>query len=122
MSKKNRRIEGHIIIVAATTNANGEPDFAITAVPATEEEVEKGEHYEAAETKLMDDDYEGPFVLWDEDECPPWLFENVCKHLGVKNINDLAEEIIKDDDKSDLDDDEFDEDTEFDDDEFDEDE
>ena len=117
--KKQRRIPGKIIIVAACHNAGGEPDFAIVAVPATENEIKNGDHYEKAEEMLMDDNIEEPIVLFDEDECPEWLFEGACQHCGVKSIQDLdtEEEEFEEEDEEDEGFDEDEEDEELDDDE-----
>ena len=113
--KKQRRIPGQIIIVATCHNASGEPDLAIVAVPATENEIKNGDHYEKAGEKLMDLDYEDPMVLFDEDECPEWLFEGACQHCGVKSVQDLEEEEDEEyEDESDDDDDLDEEDEEFD--------
>jgi len=114
--KKKRRIPGKIIVVAACHNAGGEPDLAIIAVPATELEIKNGDHYERAGERLIDEDFEEPYVLFDEDECPAWLFEGACQHCGVKSIQDLDTEDEEDEDVEDEEDD-IDEDEEFDEDE-----
>ena len=52
---------------------------------ATDKEIKNGDHYDRAEERLQADAYEGPYVLFDEDECPQWLLENAMR------INDVAE-------------------------------
>jgi len=112
MAKKQRRIPGKIIVVAACHNASGEPDLAIVAVSATENEIKNGDHYEKAEEKLLDDDYDEPIVMFDEDKCPEWLFEGACQQCGVKSVQDLDEEEDDFDESEDYDDDDSDEDDE----------
>ena len=61
--------------VAACTNAGGEPDFGFVKVECSEEEYNLGKHYDAARDFLIENGYEGPFVIFDEEECPAWLLE-----------------------------------------------
>lgn len=92
MAKKQRRLKDKIIIVAACKNSSGSPDIAIIAVSATDNEIKNGDHLERAEQKLLDDGYDEPIVMFDEDECPVWLFEGACSQCGIKNISELAED------------------------------
>lgn len=55
-------------IVVAATNANGEPDFFFLKVKCTPNQYDNGDHYEAALDKAEEEDYEGPFVVFDEND------------------------------------------------------
>jgi hypothetical protein len=74
-----------IRVIAACTNASGQPDFAFVNVECTARRIEGGFHYDMARDQLEDEGYEEPFVLFDEQDCQrfPWFEEGVCKHLGV---------------------------------------
>ena len=71
-----------ITVVAACHNASGCPDFALTVVEATQAEIDNGDHYDKARDQLLDNDYEPPFVFFDEDEMPAFLLPAVKKYLG----------------------------------------
>ena len=75
-----------ITVISACHNANGEPDFAMTEVECTREQYDEGEHYEMAEEQLADNDYEPPFVHFDDMDRKriPWLTNAVKKYLGVE--------------------------------------
>ena len=55
-------------IAIACRNASGLPDLPIFTVTATEEEVKQGVHYDKAVALAEDEDYEGPFICYDEAE------------------------------------------------------
>jgi hypothetical protein len=73
-----------IKVVTACHNANGESDFALTVVKATEGQIEAGDHYDMARESLQERRYEGPFVHFDEDEAPDWLLEAVADKAEVE--------------------------------------
>ena len=56
------------MIVACQSNANGEPDFFFCKVGCSQEEYEAGAHYQRAIQSARLNDYEGPFVAFDEDD------------------------------------------------------
>jgi hypothetical protein len=70
-------------IVTACLNADGNPDFALTEVNVTPEEIDNGAHYYLAEAHLLDQGYEEPFVHFAEDESPAFLHPAVRQHLRV---------------------------------------
>lgn len=72
-------------VIAACTNASGQPDFTFVNVDCTMQQLEGAFHYAMAREQLEDDGYEEPFVLFDEGDCRrfPWLEDGVRKHLGV---------------------------------------
>ena len=74
-----------IVVITACHNANGEPDFALTEVEVTKEQYRLGVHYDKAEEKLRDNDYEKPMVHFDAVEAKrlPWLIEGVKKYLHI---------------------------------------
>ena len=74
-----------IVVITACHNANGEPDFAWTEVHVTKKQYAEGEHYDKAERKLLDNDYEKPMVHFDAVEAKhlPWLVEGVKKYLRI---------------------------------------
>lgn len=53
--------------IVAGRNADGEPDLYFVIVEATEEQIENGEHYDAANANAYNNGYE-PFLVYDE-EC-----------------------------------------------------
>jgi hypothetical protein len=71
-----------ITIVTACMNADGTPDFALTTVDATEEQIENGIHYYFAEAELLEAGYEEPFVHFDEHEAPAFLHPAVQQYLN----------------------------------------
>ena len=77
---------GHTRVIAAFTNSQGEPDYAIVDVKCTTAELNDGDHYEKAREQLEEDGYEEPIVLFDESDCLrySWLVEGAKAHLGVK--------------------------------------
>lgn len=54
--------------VACNSNAEGEPDLFFCEVECTEQQHEEGDSYEMARQKAIDNDYEGPFVAFSEDD------------------------------------------------------
>lgn len=62
--------------VFAATNANGEPDFGFVKVKVSQKGYDEGHHYFIAEEWALDNDYEQPFVVFDESDGPDWLFEH----------------------------------------------
>jgi hypothetical protein len=65
--------------VVACKNASGQPDFFACTVKASPEEYDNGEHYEAAQRAAEGEGYEGPFVVYDQNDGPAWLFAHVGK-------------------------------------------
>ena len=74
MSKKK-----DITVVIACRNANGSPDFVYTKVSVSQSQYDTGDHYDLAEEKALEDDYEGPFVCFDEVEMPEFLKQAVAQ-------------------------------------------
>lgn len=72
-----------IQIVSACMNANGCPDFALSQVEVTQEEIENGVHYYLAEADLLEAGYEEPFVHFDPAEAPSFLHPAVRQYLGL---------------------------------------
>ena len=62
-----------VTIVSAVMQADGRPTFAVTQVAVTSEEYANGVHYCLAETDLLEEGYEEPFVHFDSDEAPAFL-------------------------------------------------
>lgn len=65
----------NIKCVVACHNASGSPDFYFCIVNCMEPEYDLGVHYDVAESSAKEQGYEGPFVVFDEKECPDWLLE-----------------------------------------------
>jgi hypothetical protein len=65
-----------IRVVLACHNASGAPDFTFVQVKCTPDAVAEGEHYETAKNWALAMDYEGPFVCFDENDGPAWLFQH----------------------------------------------
>lgn len=61
--------------VVACRNAEGVSDFYFCRVECSQEQYDVGEHYERAEEMARSDGYEGPFVVYDENDGPDWLFK-----------------------------------------------
>jgi hypothetical protein len=62
--------------VVACHNASGESDFFFVKVSCDERQYSHGEHYELAEYKAREEGYEGPMVVFDENDGPSFLFEH----------------------------------------------
>jgi hypothetical protein len=62
--------------VFAATNSEGVPDFGFVIVACDQEEYDEGLHYDAAKAWAGENDYEGPFVVFDENDGPDFLFEH----------------------------------------------
>ncbi len=61
--------------VVACHNAQGEPDLAFVKVRCTQAQYDEGQHYQAAELWAHQDNYEAPFVVFDENDGPDALFD-----------------------------------------------
>lgn len=55
-------------VVVACRNASGEPDFFTTEVTVTPYEHRCGVHYDLAEESAAEEDYESPFICYDEQD------------------------------------------------------
>ncbi|NDD54932.1 hypothetical protein EBZ39_13890 [bacterium] len=62
--------------VVACRNAEGTPDFYFCRVECTEKQYDVGMHYDVAEEQARDEGYEGPMVVYDENDGPEFLFEH----------------------------------------------
>lgn len=62
--------------VVACRNAEGVSDFYFCKVECSESEYDIGEHYDIAENAALEEGYEGPFVVFDENDGPDWLFDH----------------------------------------------
>lgn len=60
--------------VVACHNAGGEPDLYFVKVSCSEAEYSNGEHYEKAEAGAYQNGYDGPMVVFDENDGPGALF------------------------------------------------
>ena len=65
-------------VVSACINAAGRPDFALSTLPAA-----TAGDYEAIEEQLRQRGYECPFVHFDENEAPPYLFPAVESYFQI---------------------------------------
>jgi hypothetical protein len=61
--------------VVACRNAEGCSDFYFCKVVCKQENYDVGDHYEKAEDMASEDGYEGPYVVFDENDGPNWLFD-----------------------------------------------
>jgi len=61
--------------VIACHNASGEPDLAFVQIRCTQAQYDEGKHYEAAQNWACNDNYESPFVVFDENDAPNGLLE-----------------------------------------------
>jgi hypothetical protein len=64
----------HCVIVCR--DANGSPAFTSVAVLCTEAQFREGDHYDAARDWAIEQRYEGPWIVFDQDDGPEWLFEH----------------------------------------------
>ncbi len=62
-------------MIVACTNANGEPDLYFFRLKTTHDEVADGRHYDRAKIIAKEQDNEGPFVVWDEDDAPQAMLD-----------------------------------------------
>jgi hypothetical protein len=72
-----------IAIVSACMRADGTPTFAYQVVEVTPQEADNGIQYYLAEAELLEEGYEEPFVHFPAPESPPFLYEAVCRYLGL---------------------------------------
>jgi hypothetical protein len=63
-----------IAVITACTYASGGPGFAYSEHEVTQAQYDEGEHYEQASAEALDKGYEEPFVHFDENDGPDWLF------------------------------------------------
>ena len=71
-----------ITIVTACMRSDGLPHFAMTEVTATQEQIDNGIHYYLAESELLMQGLEEPFVHFDQNEAPSFLLPAVRRHLA----------------------------------------
>jgi hypothetical protein len=57
-----------VTIAVACTNASGSPDFFIARFEMDQQDMDYGLHYDAAIDQAKQDNYEGPFICFDETE------------------------------------------------------
>jgi len=62
--------------VVACRNAEGASDFYFCKVECSEEQYDVGDHYELAEDWAREEGYEGPMVVFDENDGPDFLFDH----------------------------------------------
>lgn len=63
--------------VVACHNAHGSPDFFPFVADVSPVEFEEGLHYQQWQDAARDNGYEAPFTVYDEDDGPRWLFDNL---------------------------------------------
>jgi hypothetical protein len=71
-----------VAIVTACRAADGNPDFALTAVMVTYPEFSAGCHYNRAEEQLHQAGFQPPFIHYDREDAPAFLFPAVKEYLG----------------------------------------
>lgn len=62
--------------VVACRNCEGSPDFYFCKVTLAEAAYDVGAHYDLAEDSAREEGYEGPYVVFDENDGPDWLFDH----------------------------------------------
>lgn len=62
--------------VVACRNASGESDFYFCKVKCSQDQYDVGEHYDMAENHAREEGYEGPMVVFDENDGPSFLFDH----------------------------------------------
>ena len=70
-------------VVTACMTRQGTPTFVLTKVAVTEQELENGIQYDLVDSQLLIDEYEEPFVHFDQAEAPPFLIPAVRAFLAV---------------------------------------
>jgi len=71
-----------VTIIAACTNASGEPDFTSVTVDVSKEQYENGEHYDLAGKKLLNNGFDEPFVLFDARDVKALCWGKIKKALA----------------------------------------
>lgn len=69
--------------VVACTQSDGVPGFYICKVIVGGEGYDEGVHYDAAKEKAEAERYDGPMVVYDENDGPAWLFD----HFGWDDVD-----------------------------------
>lgn len=72
-----------IAVVTACMTSHGMPTFVRNTVEITHDEYENGSHYALAEIRLVAQDYEEPFVHFDQFEAPAFLHPAVEEHVSL---------------------------------------
>lgn len=62
--------------VVACWDCSGASDFYACRVTCSKADYDEGGHYEIAENAARGENYEGPMVVFDENDGPEWLFLN----------------------------------------------
>jgi hypothetical protein len=62
--------------VVAYRNSEGVPDFYSCTVRCSKSQYDNGDHYDMAEDRARDADYEGPMVVYDEKDGQRWMFNH----------------------------------------------
>lgn len=62
--------------VVACRNADGASDFYFCVVRCKQAQYDVGDHYNMAENQAWDEGYEGPMVVFDENDGPNFLFDH----------------------------------------------
>jgi hypothetical protein len=62
--------------VVACRNASGESDFFFCKVECSQNQYDVGDHYDIAEDAARDEGYDGPMVVFDENDGPDFLFDH----------------------------------------------
>lgn len=64
-----------VAVITACCDANGKPVLVLNEVLADENDLALGCHYDRVAQKLRNRGYNQPFVHFDEQDGPAWLFE-----------------------------------------------
>lgn len=65
--------------VVSCRDANGIPSFYPCTVEVTEEQYKEGDHYDEADVLATDAGYEDVGLVYDENDGPKFLFDNLFK-------------------------------------------
>ncbi len=69
MNKKATKPKRQVVnCIIACRNSMGEPDFTQVRVECNQAQYDNGDHYDAAVRYGLDNDYEQPFVVFDEND------------------------------------------------------
>jgi hypothetical protein len=75
-------------VIAVTADRSGSPNFASVTVECSQEQYDSGDHYDAARNWASGEGYDGPFVVYDQNDGPAWLLDHFPPDDDVISILD----------------------------------
>lgn len=99
--KKEPEPTREVRCVVACQGCDGPTLYNVTVAGITQEAFDNGEHYDRAKEDAEESDYEEPFVVFDEEDGPEWLFRHFYGKgedltTKVHEIDELCRKLLHD--------------------------